>query len=124
MGSVDGLITLTETEPYRGERHRDRDDLRDDVLEVLDGERMTGAGVAKALGRDKTDGTVRRILRDLEADGVIDRDGGLWGVATTKVAIGVGNPGNPPENGSSKPDQGLPQGLPLRVVTETPEATS
>jgi hypothetical protein len=29
MGSHEGLITLAEAEPYRGERHRDRDDLRD-----------------------------------------------------------------------------------------------
>jgi AAA domain-containing protein len=88
-----GLVFVNEAEPFEQEdRERRRDTLREDILRALDGERMTGAAIAKALGRDKTDGTIRRVLRDLEGEGLIDRDsGGLWGRVANADPLGFGN---------------------------------
>jgi AAA domain len=95
----------------RREGDKPRDDLRDDVLGLLGGIRRSGASISKALGRSKNDGTIRRILEDLEADGLAVRDADGWGLSAT-VCIESGTPGNPPTNRSVEPKEGLPEGVP------------
>jgi hypothetical protein len=55
--------------------------LRDEVLGALSGIARSQRGIAKAVGRAPNDGTVRRRLEDLEAEGLaIKREGG-WALA-------------------------------------------
>ncbi len=114
-----GLVTVDEAEPYEEEHEeRPRDSLRGQVLGVLTGISQSGARIATTLGRSKTDGTVRRVLEDLAADGLAEKRPDGWGVASHN-SYRVGNPGNPHENGSGKPNIGLPGGLP---TSGNPEA--
>jgi predicted ATP-dependent serine protease len=98
LEASEGRILIGEADPDKPERERPRDNLRDDVLDVIDGERMTAAAIAKALGRAKNDGTIRRVLQDLENEEVLDRDdAGLWGCQLPdppRVAGNVATPGN------------------------------
>jgi len=65
------------------------------VLELLEKRPRTRAKVAKALGRDKSDGTVRRVFEQLKkADRIEPDDNGVW------RAVAISNPhsasnGNP-----------------------------
>jgi hypothetical protein len=86
------------------------------VLEALRSERLSRAAVAKALGRDKSDGSIRRVLQDLEEDGAIDRDGGLWGVVTKGWSLGGGQPDHPLENRIGKPNQGVANDWPPEAI--------
>lgn len=113
-----GLVTVNETDPYEGEDGgRPRDALRDDALEALTGISQSQARIAVLLGRDKTDGTVRRVLRDLEADGLAERRADGWGLPTD-APLGSDTPGNPPANGVVEPKRGLPRGLPTDALFE------
>jgi AAA domain len=102
-----GRVYVNATDAYEEDGGRPRDEWRDKVLGQLTGIQQPAARIATALGRGKTDGTIRRVLEDLERDGLVVRGPGGWGVATT-IPLGVGNPGNPPENRSTEPNQGLP----------------
>jgi hypothetical protein len=70
-------------------RERRRDDLRDAIFVGVPSATSLGDGiwhpppisghaVAAALGKSKTDGTVRRILKELEEDGLICKVKGGW----------------------------------------------
>ena len=96
---LSGQVLVDAAEPYEEEPARPRDGLRDQVLGVFSDRPLSGAAVAKALGRDKTDGTIRRVLRDLEAEGRVTRnDAGEWGLPVA-TSIGVGNVATPSGNG-------------------------
>ncbi|MEJ7787836.1 MAG: AAA family ATPase, partial [Solirubrobacteraceae bacterium] len=106
-----GLVTVDEAEPYEAdEGARPRDTLREDVLGKLGGISQSGARIARALGRGKADGTVRRVLEDLQADGLAEKRTDGWGLPTP-APLGGGNPGNPPETPVSTGVQGLPPQL-------------
>jgi len=81
----DGQILLGEAEPYEPAARR-RDDLRDDVLGALSPAGRSQAEIARRVDRDPKDQTVRRILRDLERDGLALRsDSGAWCSASPAV---------------------------------------
>lgn len=115
-----GLVTVGEAEPYDGESARPRDTLRDDVLAQLTGISQSGARIARALGRGKADGTVRRVLDDLQAEGLAEKRADGWGLPVA-TPLGVGNPGNPPEVPVDADDQGLPT-LPTPTALATGNA--
>ena len=117
-----GLVTVDQAEPYEPEGGRPRDTLRDDVLALLTGISQSGARIARALGREKTDGTVRRLLDDLQAAGLAEKRPDGWGLPTP-TSLGVGNPGNPPEIPVNTGDQGLPKGLPGDRAGEHPDGS-
>jgi hypothetical protein len=74
-----GLVTIDAAEPFEGEGRARA--LRDEVLGALSGIARSQRGIAKAVGRAPNDGTVRRRLEDLEAEGLaIKREGG-WALA-------------------------------------------
>ena len=102
-----GRVYVNATDACEEDEGRPRDEWRDRVLGQLTGIQQPAARIATALGRCKTDGTIRRVLEDLERDGLVVRGPGGWGVATT-IPLGVGNPGNPPQNRSTEPNLGLP----------------
>jgi AAA domain len=94
-----GLVTVDAAEPYEPDGSaRPRDSLRDDVLELLTKSAQSGAQIARSLGRDKTDGTVRRVLDDLQADGLAEKRPGGWGlpVANPYEMATVATPGGHP----------------------------
>jgi hypothetical protein len=101
-----GFVYVNPTDAYEEGPSRPRDEWRDKVLGQLTGVQQSAARIATALGRSKADGTIRRVLEDLEADGLAIRGRGGWGVATS-IPLGVGNPGNPPEFGSTPGDLGV-----------------
>lgn len=76
-----GLVFVNETAPYDGEggSSRPRDTLREDVLALLtpDEPRSQGA-IARALGRDKTDQSIRRVLADLQDEQLATRRPKGW----------------------------------------------
>ncbi len=74
-----GLVYVNEAKPFEEDRERPRDALRDQVLAALTGISQSGARIATAVGRQKTDGTVRRILDDLQAEGLARRRPDGWG---------------------------------------------
>lgn len=82
-------------------------DLAPRVVDLLPAKQ---AVIARKLGRRKSDGTVRRILRDLEAAGVVVRDvGGAWHRAdqieiTTRPNLRVVPPPAPAPEKPAKPD--------------------
>jgi len=125
-----GLVTVDEAEPFETDEFRPRDELRDGVLAQLTGIKQSGARIARALGRGKTDGTVRRVLEDLQAEGKAEKGPGGWGLPSPSP-YRDGNLGNPPENGGVEPEPGLPTGLPTGLPLqpgedgndEPPEAT-
>jgi hypothetical protein len=86
-----GRLTLHEAAAYET-KPRDagqRDQTADHALEALhaaDGP-LSGAEVARRLGRDPTDGTVRRALQRLHEDGLIYRDESKqWGLPAADTA--------------------------------------
>lgn len=72
-------------------------DMAPQVVVLLDAEPMTRAAVARALGRSKSDNTVRRTFDKLEQKGQIEQDDdGLWH-RVAKQPLPSSNPnGNPP----------------------------
>jgi hypothetical protein len=70
LKSVQGEMCLIEAAPYEQTPHATpaQTDLRDPVLDVLKrraGDPIRAAALAKAVGREKTDKTVRRLLETL-----------------------------------------------------------
>jgi len=64
-----------------------RDSLADKLLAVLSAEPQQLKAIAERVGRDPTDGTVRRALAALEEAGRAERPGrGLWQLTTPHVA--------------------------------------
>jgi len=91
-------VTVDEAEPYEAdEGARPRDRLRDDVLGKLAGISQSAARIATALGRAKSDGTIRRVLHDLQADGLAEKRADGWGLPTLPTPRGLAT-GNPPCN--------------------------
>lgn len=107
-----GLVFVNETEAYEpeGSGTPGRDALRDDVLATLGSVSQSQARIATAVGRAKSDGTVRRLLSDLEADGLAEHRADGWGLPT-RTPQGVGNPGNPPKTPGNTGSEGLPRGV-------------
>jgi hypothetical protein len=68
--TIDSLLTTP-----RGDA---RDRLRDEVLDAITGIAQSQARIARAVGRDPTDGTVRRVLRDLEGEGLVEKREDGW----------------------------------------------
>ncbi|UJA20191.1 AAA family ATPase [Thermoleophilia bacterium SCSIO 60948] len=103
-----GLVTIDEADAYDSEgADRPRDALRDDVLGVLASEPKPGARIATLLGRSKTDGTIRRVLSDLQADGLAEKRADGWSLPV-RAPLGSGVAGNPSENGSGTAETPLP----------------
>ena len=97
-----GIVTFTEAAAYEpaGRGSPQRDELADQIVDVVreNGPLSQGA-ICRALGRGKSDGTVRRALRDLVDGGRLlppTRDGYTTGGAT--------NPNDTP--GTPTPQQG------------------
>jgi hypothetical protein len=87
----DGMILLGEVEPYEGEAGRRRDELREEILAVLTGIAQSQARIARTVGRQPSDGTVRRVLKDLEADGLAAKraDGWIGPIEATSGSTGI-----------------------------------
>jgi hypothetical protein len=73
----DGRIVIGETEPYDGAGRR-RDQLRDEVLDAVTGIAQSRARIARAVGRESNDGTVGRVLKDLEGEGLVVKRNDGW----------------------------------------------
>jgi nucleotide-binding universal stress UspA family protein len=114
--SARGLVFVNEAESYDGPG-RPRDDLRDQVLEQLGGIGRSQASIARAVGRDPKDQSVRRVLRDLEDDGLAVRADDGWRGVSALTPLGVDTPDTPHTNGSVEPNRGVSGGLP----PDTPE---
>lgn len=113
-----GNITLHEaTSPNDDARPAaapQRDELADRALDVLRtaDEPLTGAAVARRLGRDKADGTVRRALERLRADSRITRDDrSRWalpeGLPPHEAATAEATTPEEHQNPSSRRDSGV-----------------
>jgi hypothetical protein len=76
LESRDGMVLLGEVEPYEADRRRD--ELRDQILALLTRSAQPQAGIARAIGRKPSDGTVRRVLKDLEDDGLAHKRPEGW----------------------------------------------
>jgi hypothetical protein len=101
-----GRVYVNECDAYE-EAARPRDEWRDKVLGQLTGVPQSRSRIATALGRGKSDGTIRRALEDLERDGLAVNGPKGWGVASA-FPLGVGHPGHSPENRSTEPNSGWP----------------
>jgi hypothetical protein len=105
-----GFVFINEAEPYGPEEGGPpRDALKDDVLAVLGSAGQPAARIATHLGRAKSDGTIRRVLADLEGEGLAVKGADGWGLPTA-TPLGTGNPGNPPQTSMDTGSQGLPTG--------------
>ena len=104
-----GLVTVDEADPYESEGGgRPRDGLREQVLDQLTGTPQLQARIAAGLGRDKSDQTVRRVLRDLKDEGLAERRAEGWVKGGCHPDhLGSDNPDNPPEKGFLEPREGL-----------------
>jgi len=107
------LVTVDEVEPYESDDGgRPRDGLREQVLDQLTGISQSRARIAAGLGRDKSDQTVRRALRDLEAEGLAEQRADGWARGGGHPDHpGSDHPDHPPENGSLEPKEGWSPGL-------------
>lgn len=104
-----GLVTVSAAEPYESEGGgRPRDGLREQVLDRLTGTPQPRARIAAELGRDKSDQTVRRVLRDLDAEGLAEQRADGWAKrgGGHPDHLGSDHPDHPPENGSLEPKEG------------------
>lgn len=102
-----GLVFVDAAEPYESESARPRDRLRDDVLASLGGIGRSARSIAKALGRQPNDGTIPRILHDLEEDGCATRGANGW-VRQAIAPLGSGAGGAPADKPVSTGDKGAP----------------
>lgn len=102
-----GLVFVDRAEPFESEGTRPRDDLRGEVLGELGSIGRSARSIAKAVGRKPNDGTVPRILADLEADDLASRDTDGWvRHATAPKECGAG--GAPSECPATTGDQAAP----------------
>ncbi len=78
-----GLVFVNEADPFEAEgtARPVRDNLRSEVLSVLSGIVQPQARIARAVGRDPKDQSVRRVLRELEEEGIAQHQDGGWGVS-------------------------------------------
>jgi archaellum biogenesis ATPase FlaH len=77
-----GLVYVNETDPYAGEEQATvRSVVADRLLGLLSAEPQSTASLARALGRDSKDQTVRRALTDLEASGQAEHAENGWRVS-------------------------------------------
>lgn len=108
-----GLVTVTAAEPYESDGDgRPRDLLREQVLDRLTGISQPRARIATQLGRDKSDQTIRRVLSDLEAEGLAEQRPDGWAKGGGHPdPLGSDHPDHPPENGSVEPKEGWSPGL-------------
>jgi hypothetical protein len=100
-----GLVTVDAAEPFE-EHSRPRDALRERVLGVLTGISQPQARIARLVDRDAKDQSVRRVLKDLEDDGLAVRRPDGWGVSTG-APLGFDTPDTPTKNGSVEPSLGV-----------------
>lgn len=96
-----------ESAPTRDEK------LAGEILNLLHGaqDALSGSYIARSFGRDKSDGTVRRILDSLAAESEAERTPKGW--VATVASNPIGNSGNPSQNDDG---DGLPGCRPLRGV--------
>jgi hypothetical protein len=74
-----GLVTIDAAEEFEGgEQERPRDALRENVLDALGGIPRSARSIAKAVGRRPDDNTVKRVLADLEGEGLVERREDGW----------------------------------------------
>jgi archaellum biogenesis ATPase FlaH len=105
-----GFVFINEAEPFEPEEDgRPRDALKDDVLAALGSAGQPAARIATHLGRAKSDGTIRRVLADLEGEGLAVKGADGWGLPTA-TPIGTGNSGNPSQIPMDTGPKGLPTG--------------
>ena len=72
-----GLVTVDSAEPYDGEgTARPRDEHREHVLGLLDDTPRPGRAIARDLGL--TEPTARRLLHDLQGEGIVRKRPGGW----------------------------------------------
>lgn len=111
-----GLVTVDEADPYESEGGgRPRDGLRQQVLDQLTATPQPQARIAAGLGRDKSDQTVRRVLRDLGAEGLAERRDDGW-------AKGGGHPDHLGSDHPDHPHGNMLPGAERGAVTElTPD---
>lgn len=100
-----GIVTVDRAEPYEpeGSGRPARDGLRNQVLGLLTGISQSATRIAKAVGRHPKDGTVRRLLRDLEGEGLVERRDDGWAVPST-ASRGDGTRGTPLETSARTVD--------------------
>lgn len=103
-----GLVTIDAAEPYESEGGgRPRDGLRERVLDQLTGISQPRARIATQLERDKSDQTIRRVLGDLEAEGLAEQRSDGWARGGGHPDhLGSDHPDHPPENGSVERKEG------------------
>ena len=100
-----GLVTVDAAEPYESEGGgRPRDRLRDQVLDVLTATSQPRARIAAKLGRDKSDQSVRRVLGDLDAEGLAEQRADGWGVVS-RDHLGSDHPDHRCEIRSVEPNE-------------------
>jgi len=96
-----GLVHVELAEPFHAQGERPRDHLRDEVLRVIGRGRMPRAQICRALGQDKDNATIRRVLGDLGTEGMLDRTAEGWGV--TQPLPGADDHPDPPTEFGSAP---------------------
>ncbi len=123
-----GLVFLEEAEPYQGAGGGDAAgrppsvtaELRPRILSMLAERPMRRADVSRGLGKDPTDGTVRRIFKALEADGSIERrTDDVWAAKSCQTPPPLAASGTPPKSGSGMGVSGVPKGGAM-TTAETP----
>jgi hypothetical protein len=88
MGMFGGCFGIDDADPHDGQgtgRPRERDRLRDVVLAQLDGKPKSARGIAKAV--NSNDQTVGRLLKDLEADELVEHQADGW-VRHKSISLG------------------------------------
>ena len=73
-----GVLLLGECEAFVANRSGGGDAIRHDLLDALTDEPQPQGALARKVGRDKNDGTVRRKLQDLAKQGAAERTDDGW----------------------------------------------
>jgi hypothetical protein len=106
-----GLVYVNEAEPYEEEEDRPRDGHREKALDVLGGIAQSGRQIAKKL--DLSEATTRRLLHDLQADGLAEKTPDGWvrhRVTPYRRDARDAPPSEPLKFGSVEPFPGASQG--------------
>jgi 5S rRNA maturation endonuclease (ribonuclease M5) len=117
-----GMVLVGGAEPYESESQTQgapvRDELAPRILEAIR-QPLRLADVARAVDRDPRDGTVRRVLERLEADGEAEKDeSGLWKRCQgAKPPMGAGTvaPSEKP-HGNEESEGATPNGMVLALA--------